>query len=171
MLYIIYSQFLMSLLLQPRKFKRKSLQKNRNFKLWSSHTLSYGTSGVRIQQALHLSAKMIYRMKLFLKRAVRKSDRTQRYMWFSAFPHLPLTRKGKGSRMGKGNGKLSTWWVRLKPGIILVEFKHLRYGRIVYFFKQISYKSPINVQLIVCNMGSVTMRHTSRANATLLPFN
>jgi ribosomal protein L16/L10AE len=73
--------------------------------------------------------------------------------------------------MGKGAGKLSTWWVRLKPGIILVEFKHLRYGRIVYFFKQISHKSSINVQLIICNMGSVTMRHTTRSNVTLLPFN
>lgn len=170
-MFFINIWFLLLLLLQPRKFKRKSLQKNRNFKLWSSHNLSYGTSGIRIQQALHLSAKRIYRLKLFLKRAVRKSDRTQRYMWFCAFPHLPLTRKGKGSRMGKGAGKLSTWWVRLKPGIILVEFKHLRYGRIVYFFKQISHKSPINVQLIICNMGSVTMRHTTRSNVTLLPFN
>jgi hypothetical protein len=40
----------------------------------------YGTSGIRIQQALRLSAKQIYRTKLFLKRAIRKSDRTQRYM-------------------------------------------------------------------------------------------
>lgn len=159
------------MLLQPRKFKRKSLQKRRSFKLWSHHDLTYGTSGIRIQQALRLSAKQIYRTKLFLKRAVRKADRTQRYMWFAAFPHLPLTRKGKGSRMGKGNGKLAAWCVQLKPGIVLLEFKHLRYGRTAYFFQQIMYKSSVDVQLIVHSMGSFSLRHTSKANTVLMPFN
>lgn len=159
------------MLLQPRKFKRKSFHKKRNFKNWSFKDLSYGTAGIRIQQSLRLSAKQIYRTKLFLKRAVRKSDRTQRYMWFAAFPHIPLTRKGKGSRMGKGSGKLSTWCIQLKPGTVLIELLHLRFGRISYFFKQISYKSPVNVQLIIHNMGSVSIRQTARANTTLLPFN
>lgn len=158
------------MLLQPRKFKRKNFQKKRNCNLWSYNTLSYGTSGIRIQQSLRLSAKQIYRAKLFLKRAARKSERTQRFMWFAAFPHIPLTRKGKGSRMGKGAGKLSTWSVQLKPGIVLIELLHLRFGRIAYFFKQVSYKSPVQVQLITCTMGSISVRQTSRANNTLLPF-
>lgn len=158
-------------MLQPRKFKRKSWQKRRNFKIWTPRLLTYGTSGLRIQQTLRMSAKQIYRMKLFLKRAVRKSDRTQRYMWFAAFPHIPLTKKGKGSRMGKGAGKLSSWCVQLRPGIILVEFKHLRFGRISYFFKQIAYKSPIKVQPIITSMGSFSMNCVSRANVKLLPFN
>lgn len=159
------------MLLQPRKFKRKSWQKRRNFKIWSPHHLVYGTSGLRIQQSLRMSAKQIYRMKLFLKRAIRKSDRTQRYMWFAAFPHIPLTKKGKGSRMGKGAGKLSSWCVQLKPGIILVEFKHLRYGRILYFFRQVSFKSPVKIHLLVTTMGSFNISNISRANVTLLPFN
>ena len=158
-------------MLQPRKFKRKSWQKRRNFKLWTPKTLTYGTSGLRIQQSLRMSAKQIYRMKLFLKRAARKSDTTQRYMWFIAFPHIPLTKKGKGSRMGKGAGKLSSWCVQLSPGIVLVEFKHLRYGRILYFLNQIAFKSPIKVQPLITTTGSFSINCVSRANVTLLPFN
>ena len=159
------------MLLQPRKFKRKSWQKRRNFKTWTYKSLVYGTSGLRVQQSLRMSSKQIYRLKLFLKRAVRKSDRTQRYMWFSAFPHIPLTKKGKGLRMGKGAGKLASWCTQLRPGTVLVEFKHLRYGRITYFLKQIAYKSPVKVQPIISTMGSFTLNCVSRANITLIPFN
>ena len=134
------------MLLQPRKFKRKSWQKRRNFKTWTYKSLVYGTSGLRIQQSMRMSSKQIYRLKLFLKKAVRKSDRTQRYMW-------------------------SSWCTQLRPGMVLVEFKHLRYGRIAYFLKQIAYKSPVKVQPIISTMGSFTLNCVSRANITLIPFN
>lgn len=167
----LYSSYFLFLLLQPRKFKRKRFHKKRNFKIWSYKDLTYGTAGVRLQQSLRLSAKQMYRTKLFLKRAVRKSDRTQRYMWFSAFPHIPLSRKGKGSRMGKGAGKLAAWCIQIKPGTIFVEFIHLRFGRAAYFYKQIAYKSPVRVQLVMHTMGSISIRQTARANTTLLPVN
>jgi hypothetical protein len=44
-----------------------------------------------------------------LKRSMKKSDHTRRFIWFLAFPHLPLTRKPNGIRMGKGKGKLECW--------------------------------------------------------------
>ena len=43
----------------------------------------------------------------FLKKSSRKFDKTLRYMWFHVFPHIPITRKVEGSRMGKGKGKLA----------------------------------------------------------------
>jgi ribosomal protein L16/L10AE len=46
-------------------------------------------------------------MKVTLKKAIRKPDHTRRYVWFNTFPHMPLTKKPKGMRMGKGIGKLN----------------------------------------------------------------
>jgi ribosomal protein L16/L10AE len=54
-----------------------------------------------------MSSKQIFRLKVFLKKAVRKPDITKRLVWFNAFPHMPLTKKPKGMRMGKGAGKLN----------------------------------------------------------------
>jgi len=54
-----------------------------------------------------MSARQIYRFKTFLKKAVRKPDITRRSVRFNTFPHLPLTKKPKGQRMGKGAGKLN----------------------------------------------------------------
>ena len=49
----------------------------------------------------------MFRYKLFLKKAARRTDKTLRKVWFYVFPHLPITRKVAGSRMGKGKGKLA----------------------------------------------------------------
>jgi ribosomal protein L16/L10AE len=95
------------MLLQPRKFKYKTRQKSRSVVMAREALLAYGDSGVRLLQPLRLTGRRIFRLKIFLKKAARKPDITKRRVWFNAFPHTPLTKKGKGLRMGKGIGKLS----------------------------------------------------------------
>ncbi len=67
----------------------------------------HGDCGLRTIQPLRMSSKQIFRLKVFLKKAVRKPDITKRLVWFNTFPHMPLTKKPKGMRMGKGAGKLN----------------------------------------------------------------
>ncbi len=125
------------LLLKPRRFNYKKLHKQRKVVYSNSRiTLNFGSCGLLLLQPLQLSSKRLIKFKLFLKRAVRKSDKTKRFFWFNGFPHLPLTRKPLGSRMGKGKGKVEIWFAQLKPGSFLFEFVNLRHGRALYFFKQ-----------------------------------
>lgn len=53
----------------------------------------------------------------------------------------------------------------------MVEFKHLRYGRSAYFFKQVEHKTSANVQHLVTSLCFSTLRHVSRAAPVALPFN
>ena len=131
------------MLLQPRKFKQKHRQKGRSFQPYTFKRLHYGDSGLQILQPLRLPAKHIHRLKLYLKKAIKRSDFTKRLIWFNIFPHLPLTKKSKGIRMGKGVGKLATWVSYLRPGSFIFETKNLRLGRTTYFLKQIAFKLPI----------------------------
>ena len=94
------------MMLQPRKFKFKNRQKGRTVRGWAGSKLTYGDCGLLALQPLRMSAKKIFRLKVFLKRAVKKPDITKRKVWFNVFPHVPLTKKSKGMRMGKGAGKL-----------------------------------------------------------------
>jgi ribosomal protein L16/L10AE len=55
-----------------------------------------------------MSSKQIFRLKVLLKKAVKKPERTKRLIWFNVFPHMPLTKKPKGMRMGKGAGRLNS---------------------------------------------------------------
>ena len=112
------------MLLQPRKFKFKSKHKKRSMPSFSLSPLSYGDSGLLTLSPLRLPAKQIFKIKIFLKKAIKRSDYTRRLVWFNAFPHLPLSRKAKGVRMGKGTGKLATWYSQLYGGSVIFEFKN-----------------------------------------------
>lgn len=99
-------------------------------------------------QPIFLSGLHIFRLKLFLKKATKRSDLTFRYIWFYAFPHLPLTRKPDGIRMGKGKGKLKCWFTHMHPGTFLYETKNLRHGRAIYFVHQTTFKLGVLTKFV-----------------------
>jgi large subunit ribosomal protein L16 len=117
-------------------------------KLDKHNELMYGDCGLLLLRPVQLSSHHLFRFKLFLKRAMRKTDKTRRFVWFHAFPHVPLSKKPDGLRMGKGKGKLDCWFTAIPGGIILFEFKNLRYGRSRYFMKQMSHKLGANVKQV-----------------------
>jgi large subunit ribosomal protein L16 len=134
------------LILQPRHFIYKKKQKNRKFFNFNKNCFKrnfffkFGSAGLLLLQPAQLTSMQIFRFKLFLKRASKKSDITNRFVWFNAFPHLPLTKKPTGTRMGKGKGKLERWFTNVRGGVFLIEFKNLRYGRSKYFMTQMTHK-------------------------------
>lgn len=136
------------ILLQPRKFKYKTRQKGRTTLTWTYADLNYGECGLKTLNPLRMSSRQIFRMKIVLKKAVRKSDLTKRRAWFNTFPHLPLTKKSKGMRMGKGSGKLNAWQSFLRGGSFLFEFRNLRPGRAVYYFRRLAVKLPTKTQIV-----------------------
>lgn len=129
------------MLLRPRRFNFKNRQKLRkyNFPVLTTR-LNYGQVGLKLLQPTRLFSKQMFRYKTFIKKGSKRSDKTGRKSWFAAFPHFPLTRKGKGARMGKGKGKVKDWVSILPAGVNLVEYKNLRYGRAVHFLTQIRSK-------------------------------
>lgn len=142
------------LLLQPRTFSFKKKQKSRTLLSFrteaakQSSILKFGGAGLLLLRPIQLTSKQIFRFKLFLKRASRKSERTRRFVWFRAFPHLPLTRKPDGTRMGKGKGKLECWFTNVSGGVTLIEFKNLRRGRSMHFVSQMTHKLGVETKYI-----------------------
>lgn len=141
------------MLLQPRNFKFKRKQKKRVFRDFqlNFNKLNYGNMGLLIFKPLFLTANQLFRFKLFLKRSSKRGDYTRRQFWFFAFPHLPLTRKANGVRMGKGKGKLECWFTSIRAGSIILQFKNLRFGRANFFFKQLTHKLGIPTKSIFKN--------------------
>jgi large subunit ribosomal protein L16 len=143
--------------LRPRKFTYKNRHKNRSIINFRKSTLSYGHFGLRILQPLWVNSKQVFRYKLFIKKAAKRADKTSRKVWFNLFPHLPLTRKVEGSRMGKGKGKLAGWVAQLSPGVNMFEFKNLRPGRAKYYFQQVQHRLPVRAHLIKASTAKVSL--------------
>lgn len=159
--YCIFFEFLVNylnnisvyLLLQPRTFVYKRRHKKRKCLSFSNNAnnLNYGSAGLLLLKPIHLTANQLFRFKLFLKRASKKADSTKRFVWFHAFPHLPLTRKPNGIRMGKGKGKLECWFTNVTGGSVLMEFRNLRKGRAAFFMKQITNKIGAPTKFLYVN--------------------
>jgi len=137
---------------------------------FSLSSLSYGDSGLLTLSPLRLPAKQIFKIKIFLKKAIKRSDYTKRLVWFNAFPHLPLSRKAKGVRMGKGTGKLATWYSQLYGGSVIFEFKNLRPGRAVYFFNQVRFKLPTRTAIITPSTKTLKLTSVRKVNPQLVTF-
>jgi hypothetical protein len=71
------------MLLQPRNFFYKRKQKSRSLISFNNsylkRKLNFGGAGLMLLKPVHLSASQIFRFKLFLKRAVKKGDKTRRF--------------------------------------------------------------------------------------------
>jgi hypothetical protein len=72
------------LLLQPRTFLYKRKHKNRSLLPFNNsyriNKLTYGGAGLMILKPAHLTANQLFRFKLFLKKASKKSDHTRRFV-------------------------------------------------------------------------------------------
>lgn len=134
------------MLLRPRKIKWKNSQKKRSHKFTKSKYITnsklvYGQIGLKNLNCNYLFYnKYLFKLKIFLKKAIRRSAITNRHLWINIFPHLPITKKVIGSRMGKGKGKLSVWAAKIPFGITFIEFRNVRVGRGYYFFLQVIYR-------------------------------
>lgn len=110
--------------------------------------MKFGTIGFYLLNPLLISANKINKFKLFFKKSSKKNDKTRRKFWLTAFPHMPLSKKTLGTRMGKGKGKLNSWFTTLHGGIFFIEFKNLRYGRSIFFLKQLKYRLNISIKIL-----------------------
>ena len=50
--------------------------------------------------------------------------------------------------MGKGAGKLNAWLMELPGGLTFIEFRNLRKGRLLYFFKKLNHKLKSPLKLV-----------------------
>lgn len=68
------------MVLQPRKFKYKLRQKARGmtYNYLIKNALNFGQVGLMLTQPLRLNSKRIFRIKLFLKKSAKRSDKTRR---------------------------------------------------------------------------------------------
>lgn len=146
------------------------MQKKRTFRSFKKKNLVFGDVGLKLMSALLIDSKQIFRLKLYLKKAAKRSDATKRRVWFHAFPHLPLSKKAKGNRMGKGVGKLDLWFVHLNAGIFLVEFKNLRPGRARFFMRQVSHRLPGLTQAYFKLNRTLTLTAARRTNCSATLF-
>jgi len=121
----------------PKKNNNKKSFKLLKKKFFKKNKLSFGNVGIRLLNTILIKSTNMIKFILIFKKVIRKSKKTLKYFWINSVFSFSKTYKVKGSRMGKGKGKLSFWLSKNSIGSFLVEFLGIRIGRIKIFLKKL----------------------------------
>ncbi|GAA5900149.1 hypothetical protein JCM8208_002030 [Rhodotorula glutinis] len=109
--------------LVPRRTKYRKAHKGRTpLALGGStkgSTLEWGDYGLRVNEAVRLSAKHLEVAEAALKRGLKPVRGSKVYL--RVFPDIPVCIKGNETRMGKGKGTFEFWACRAKMGRVILE--------------------------------------------------
>lgn len=114
-------------MLRPKKIKFKKIQNNKKKKLFSYQ------SSVSINYFIQRSVFMVSKESGFLtskqlemgKKLIQKLLKKQGKILIVAFPHVPVSRKPTGSRIGKGKGAVSFWISKVNFGQKIYEIRDI----------------------------------------------
>jgi ribosomal protein L16/L10AE len=65
-------------MMQPRKFYYQTIQKNRKYYKFKLTSLVFGSYGLRLLQPLYITTRHLFRYKMILKKATKRSEKTLR---------------------------------------------------------------------------------------------
>ncbi|MDR2778602.1 MAG: 50S ribosomal protein L16 [Rickettsiales bacterium] len=134
-------------MLLPKKTKHRNFQKGGKLIggfADAGSTLVFGTFGLKSLSAGRLRSNQIEAARRCITRTMKRSGK----MWIRVFPHIPVTGKALGVRMGGGKGSISYWMCRVRPGLVLFELDGVEYGVSVEALEKASNKLPFKTKVV-----------------------
>lgn len=128
----------------PKKTKYKKIKKGKLKRLESKeNVLKFGTIGLKAQESGIITSRQIEAARQAIVRKIKRKGK----IWIRIFPHLPITSKPIGVRMGKGKGQISHWGARVRGGTILFEICGVSIVTVTLALKTGGAKLPIKTKI------------------------
>jgi large subunit ribosomal protein L16 len=124
------------------KFKKIFKKKIKGLKF---NFVKVGIVGIRALESARINPNQLEAIRRVV---VRKTQRTGKFL-LRTFIDQPLTKKSKGSRMGKGVGAIDLWVLDIKVGQIILEISAVSKDLAISILKRAASKLPMNVDLVV----------------------
>ena len=109
--------------------------------------LSFGHSGLRILSRAFFPLRQIRTVILWSKRFLKRRRWRRQFIWMRGRAVLPITRKRRKTRMGKGKGRLCARYAVLYAGYFYIEVRWFSLSRVCRYFgiirKKLSFKTKV----------------------------
>jgi large subunit ribosomal protein L16 len=132
-------------MLNNTKYKKLYKKKIKNFNF---NLLVEGIMGIRVLESCRITLKQIEAIRRIFVRVTKREGR----FFIRVQLNQSVTKKAKGSRMGKGVGSIDSWVIDVKPGQLLFEFTHLNDKSYAKFIEGIKGKIPAKIEIILKNI-------------------
>ena len=134
------------MILQPKNLKYKKVRKNRLKKFKYNSTLNFGFIGLKSLKSGLITSKQLEAARQAITRKIKKKGGK---LWIKVFPHIPIRKKPKEVRMGKGTGSISHWAAKVRGGSIIFEIIGVNKKLASEAFKTGKSKLPIKTRVII----------------------
>lgn len=131
--------------MQPSRTKYRKFRKVIPQKLTTSGCdVSFGEFGIKALESSRVTGKQIETVRRILAKKIKKTGR----IIIRIFPHLPVTAKPIGVRMGGGKGGVELYVASVAAGTVMFEMDGISEENAKDLFNQVKHKMPIPCSLV-----------------------
>ena len=107
-------------MLLPKKTKYRKVRKGKNDGVATrGNYVAFGDYGLQSQANNDITSRQIEAARQAMTRHIKRGGK----IWIRIFPHIPVTRKPLGLKMGGGKGTPEFWVAKVKAGTVMFEMK------------------------------------------------
>ena len=133
-------------MLLPKKTKFRRVRKGKNDgKASRGNYIAFGDYAIQSQSNNDVTSRQIEAARQAMTRYIKRGGK----IWIRIFPHIPVTRKPLGLKMGGGKGNPEFFVARVKPGTILFEMRGVEEPVAREAMRLAAHKLPVKTKFIV----------------------
>ena len=111
--------------------------------------VTQGEFGLMAKEGAWITSNQIEAARVAMTRYMKRGGK----VFINIFPHMPLTKKPLGTRMGKGKGNVEAWVAVVKEGKILFEIAGVDEATAREALRLASHKLPIQTKFVTKESG------------------
>ncbi len=132
-------------MLLPKKTKYRKVRKGKNDgNATRGHYVAFGDFGLQSLENSDITSRQIESARQAMTRYIKRGGK----IWIRIFPHIPVTRKPLGLKMGGGKGNPEFFVAKVKAGTVLFEMKGVSEEVAQEAMRLAGHKLPVKVKFI-----------------------
>jgi large subunit ribosomal protein L16 len=134
-------------MLLPKKTKYRNFQKGGKRICGVADAgsgIAFGGFALKVLDAGRLRSNQIEAARRCITRTMKRTGK----LWIRVFPHIPVTSKALGVRMGGGKGAINYWMCQVRPGLILFEVDGVAKDVAIEALRKAATKIPFQTKVV-----------------------
>ena len=132
-------------MLLPKKTKFRRVRKGKNDGAASrGNYVAFGDFGLQSTMNSDITSRQIEAARQAMTRHIKRGGK----IWIRIFPHIPVTRKPLGVKMGGGKGAPEFFVAKVKPGTVMFEMKGVEESVAREAMRLAANKLPVKCKII-----------------------
>jgi len=132
-------------MLLPKKIKYRKVRKGKNDGVATrGNYIAFGEFALQSQSNSDVTSRQIESARQAMTRHIKRGGK----IWIRIFPHIPVTRKPLGLKMGGGKGNPEFFVAKVKAGTVMFEMKGVTEEVAREAMRLAAHKLPVKTKFI-----------------------